>query len=54
MPRKRVGQQGYPIQLCGSPLDIMYTMEVWGVPLIPDAEKHTLRPFHSINSKIGM
>ena len=30
--RKRVGQQWYPIQLCGSPLDIMYTFEVWGIP----------------------
>ena len=26
--RKCVGQQRYPIQLCVSPLDIMYTMEV--------------------------
>ena len=29
--RKRVRQQWYPIQLCGSPLDIMYTLEVWGI-----------------------
>ena len=25
-----------------------------GNPLIPDAEKHALRPFHSLNLKIGM
>ena len=30
--RKSVRQQRYPIQLCGSPLDIMYTLEVWGIP----------------------
>ena len=30
--RKRVGQPRYPIQLCGSPLDIMYTMEIWEIP----------------------
>ena len=29
--RKCVGQQRYHIQLCGSPLGIMYTMEVWGI-----------------------
>ena len=25
-----------------------------GNPLIPDAKKHALRPFYSLNSKIGM
>ena len=25
-----------------------------GNPLIPDAEKHALRPFYSLNLKIGM
>ena len=39
--------------LCGSPLDILYIGSM-GNPLIPDAEKHALRPFYSLNSKIGM
>ena len=33
------------IQLCGYPLDNMYTMEVWGNSLIPDAQKHVCGPF---------
>ena len=39
---KCVGQQLYPIQLCGSLLDIMkiYGEKSMGNPLIPDAEKH--------------
>ena len=51
--RKRVGQQWYAIQLCGSPLDIIHN-GIMGNPLIPDAEKHALRPFYSLNSKIDM
>ena len=44
--RKRVGQQQYPIQLslCGSLLDIIHSGRM-GNTLIPDTEKHTLRPF---------
>ena len=44
--RKRVWQQQYPIQLslCGSPLDIIHSGRM-GNTLIPDTEKHTLRPF---------
>ena len=30
--KKSVMQQWYLIQLCGSPLDCMYTLEVWGIP----------------------
>ena len=30
--KKRVKQQRYPIQLYGSPLDCMYTLEVRGIP----------------------
>ena len=30
--RKCDGQQWYPIQICGPPLDILYTLEVWGIP----------------------
>ena len=45
--RKRVGPQRYPIQLCGSPLDIINNGSM-GNPLIPDAEKHALRPFYSL------
>ena len=37
--RKCVRQQRYPIQLCGSLLDIMFTNILsMGNPLIPDAE----------------
>ena len=42
------------IQLCGYHLDNMYTMEVWGNSLIPDAQKQGLRPLYSLNLKIGM
>ena len=45
--RKRVWPQRYPIQLCGSPLDIINNGSM-GNPLIPDAEKHALRPFYSL------
>ena len=51
--RKCVGQQLYPIQLCGSPLDIINNGRM-GNSLTPDAEKHTLRPFYLLNSKVGM
>ena len=30
--RKRVEYKRYPNQLYGSPLDIMYKMEVWEIP----------------------
>ena len=52
--RKPVRQQRYPIQLCGSPLDIIINIGSMGNPLIPDAEKHALRPLKSLNLKIGM
>ena len=50
--RKHVGQQRYPIQLCRSPLEII-NIGSMGNPLIPDTKKHALRPFYSLNSKIG-
>ena len=51
--RKCVGQQRYPIQFCGSPLDIINSGSM-GNALIPDAEKHALQPFYFLNLKIGM
>ena len=48
--RKHVGQQRYPIQVCGSPFDIIHIGSM-GNPLIPDAEKHALWSFCSLNSK---
>ena len=40
------------IQLCGSPLNIINNVSM-GNPLIPDAEKHALQPFYSLNLNIS-
>ena len=50
--RKHVGHKWYPIQWI-SPQYYVHNGSI-GNPLIPDAEKHALRPFYSLNSKIGM
>ena len=49
--RKRVGQQRYPIQICGSPLDICTRCGSVGNPLIADAEIYALQPFYLLNLK---
>ena len=43
-----------PHQLCESPVNILYTLEVWGNPVISDAEIHSLWPFYLLNLKIVM
>ena len=49
------GQQQYSNQLYGSPLNNYYVhIGVCGNPLITDTEKHALRPFYSLDLKIGM
>ena len=42
-----------PYSVMWIPLDNrpMYTLEVWGIPIISDVEKYVLRPIYSVNLK---
>ena len=51
--RKHVGQQGTVVSYVDLPL-IFVHLGSMGNLLIPEAEKHALRPFYLLNLKVGM
>ena len=51
--RKHVGQQRYPNQLYGSPPFYYVHIEIWGFPIITDADKHALQPWNLLDLKLG-